>query len=57
MQWTVESIPQDATGLALYLDQYKPFRLLSLRNDPSGKCVWGPDSPKLIGISVDGSLF
>lgn len=40
MRWAVELIPKDDTGLALYLDQYKPFRLLALQCDPAGECSY-----------------
>ncbi|KAF3764858.1 hypothetical protein M406DRAFT_70629 [Cryphonectria parasitica EP155] len=35
MGWTVERIAKDEAGIAFYLQQYKPFRLLSLERDPS----------------------
>lgn len=35
--WSILIIPKDDTGLAVYLKEYKPFRLLALECDPSGK--------------------
>lgn len=40
MHWTVQHIPKNDTRLALYLEHYKPFRLLALECDPAGECPY-----------------
>lgn len=36
-RWAIEVISPDKSGIDFYLKQYKPFRLLSLQESPSGK--------------------
>lgn len=51
-EWRIELISADDEGCRFYLDHYKPFRLVALKQDPDGRsannpvyfahiCFWG----------------
>lgn len=36
-EWAIELVAADDAGFELYLNEYKPFRLLALQRDPEGR--------------------